>query len=151
MAENDKELRWTVILDWLNIVSMLNLSKVNQISEIKKLKALRRITKTYGSEKLITFEPDYLEEIVVKELRELMKKELLLMAKKEKERIENLKNRVMPFKGGGVFKLDPKDLKEFNGDPEKLLKHLYKKFRQGEEDKDDDKKEYKEDNDFYFI
>ena len=151
MTENDKELRWTVILDWLNIVSKLNLSNINQISEIKKLKALRRITKIYGSEKLITLEPENLEEIVVKELKELMKKELALLARKEKERIENLQSKVMPFRGGGVFKLDPKDLKQFNGDPEKLLKHLYKKFREKEEDKAEDKKEYKEDNDFYFI
>ena len=84
MAENEKELRWTIKLDWSNIVIMLKLNSINQISELKKGKAIRRLTKMYGPEKLMEFEPEHLDDLVVNELKNLMKKELSLNAKKQK-------------------------------------------------------------------
>ncbi|GAH08700.1 unnamed protein product, partial [marine sediment metagenome] len=66
----------------------------------------------------------------------------------------NLHSSLVNFPGG-IIKLDPRDLKNFKGDPEDMLKYLYKKFlgdSSKEDDKDDDKKDkYKEDRDHYYI
>jgi hypothetical protein len=153
MAEEEKDFLWTVKLDWLNILSRLNLSNINQISEFKKIKAIRKLTRVYGSEKLIAFEPEYLEDLVIEELKELMKKELSMNAKKQ-ERIEKeIRSKVIPFQRGGIIKIDPRDLKDFKGDENDLLKYLKKKFLGGgdDDDKDDDKDKYKEDNTGYYI
>ncbi|MHA2127515.1 MAG: hypothetical protein ACXABO_15095 [Promethearchaeota archaeon] len=152
MTENEKDLRWTVKLDWLNILSMLKLQNINQISEFKKVKAIRRLTRIYGSDKLMSSEPEYLENLVIKELKEIMKKELALNAKKL-ERIEKeIRSKVIPFKRGGIIKIDPRDLKDFKGDPEEMLKYFYKKFLgDKDDDKDDDKDKYKEDSTGYYI
>jgi len=152
MSEDEKEFLWTVKLDWLNIISILNLNNINQISEFKKMKAIRRLTRIYGSEKLMSFEPEYLEDLVVNELKELMKKELTMNAKKQ-ERIEReIRSKVIPFQKGGIIKIDPRDLKDFKGDENDLLKYLYKKFLgDKDDDKDDDKDKYKEDNTGYYI
>ncbi|MFW9878407.1 MAG: hypothetical protein ACFFG0_35440 [Candidatus Thorarchaeota archaeon] len=152
MAEDEKEFLWTVKLDWLNITSLLNLNNINQISEFKKMKAIRRINKDYGSENLMSFEPEYLEKLVAEELKELMKKELLINAKKQ-ERIEReIRSKVIPFQKGGIIKIDPRDLKDFKGDENDLLKYLYKKFLgDDDDDKDDEKDKYKEDNTGYYI
>jgi hypothetical protein len=154
--ENDKkEFSWTIKLDWLNILSMLNLESISQIPEIKKEKAIKRITKFYGLESLSEFEPSYLDKLVVNELKELMKKELLLNERKRKEAQKNLQKNIIPMKHGGIIRLDPKDLKDFKdmeGDPEKMLKYFYKKLLgRDDDDKDDDKDKYKEDNTHYYI
>ncbi|MFW9873731.1 MAG: hypothetical protein ACFFG0_11555 [Candidatus Thorarchaeota archaeon] len=152
MAEDEKEFLWTVKLDWLNIISILNLTGINQISEFKKMKAIRRLNRDYGSEKLMSFEPEYLENLVADELKELMKKELSMNAKKQ-ERIEReIRSKVIPFQRGGIIKIDPRDLKDFKGDENDLLKYLYKKFLgDDDDDKDDDNDRYKEDNTGYYI
>jgi len=153
MVEDEKDLRWTVKLDWFNIVNMLKLDNINQITEPKKGKAIRRLTRIHGPEKLMAFEPGQLEDLVVNELKVLMKKELLLNEKKQKEMERNLRNKVIPLKRGGIIKLDPRDLKNFKGDPEDMLKYLYKKFlgEDKDDDKDDDKDKYKEDRNHYYI
>jgi len=153
MVEDEKDCRWTVKLDWFNIVFMLKLDNINQITELKKGKAIRRLTKIHGSEKLMAFEPGHLEDLVVNELKVLMKKELLLNEKKQKEMKRNLRNKVIPLKRGGIIKLDPRDLKNFKGDPEDMLKYLYKKFlgEDKDDDKDDDKDKYQEDRNHYYI
>ena len=153
MAENEKELRWTIKLDWYNIVIMLKLNSINQISELKKGKAIRRLTKMYGPEKLMEFEPEHLDDLVVNELKNLMKKELSLNAKKQKEMERNLRNKMIPFKQGGIIKIDPRDLKDFKGDPEDMLKYLYKKFLgdNKDDDKDDDNDKNNEDRNHYYI
>ncbi|MFX0088123.1 MAG: hypothetical protein ACFFAU_20890, partial [Candidatus Hodarchaeota archaeon] len=90
--------------------------------------------------------------LVVNELKELMKKELSINAKKQADRERELRSKVIPFKKGGIIKLDPRDLKDFNGDENELLKYFYKKFLGGDDDdKDDDKDKYKEDNTGYYI
>ncbi len=152
MEEDNKQFCWTTKLDWLNILSMLNLESISQIPEFKKDKAIRRITKFYGTEALMEFEPSYLDKLVVNELQELMKKELLLNARKQ-ERIEkDLRNKIIPMKRGGIIRLDPSDLKDFKGDPKEMLKYFYKKFLgKDDDDNDDDKDNYKEDNTGYYI
>ncbi len=151
MAEDEKDFRWTVKLDWFNIVLLLKLDNINQIPEPKKGKAIRKLTKINGQEKLMTFEPEHLDNLIVNELKVLMKKELLLNEKKQKEMERNLRNKVIPFKKGGIIKIDPRDLKDFKGDPEDMLKYLYKKFLgdNKDDDKDDDKDN--EDRNHYYI
>ena len=153
MADVEKELLWKVKLVWLNIISILNLNNINQISEFKKMKAIRRLTRDYGSEKLMSFEPEYLENLVVNELKELMKKELTMNAKKQERIKREMRSKVMPFQRGGIIKIDPRDLKDFKGDENDLLKYLYKKFlgNHDDDDKDDEKDKYKEDNTGYYI
>jgi len=59
------------------------------------------------------------------------------------------------MKRGGIIRIDPrefKDLKDLDGDPEKMLKYFYKKFLGKEDDdKDDDKDKYREDDTGYYI
>jgi len=152
MAENDNDFSWTIKLDWLNILNLLKLERINQISEFKKERAIKRVTKIYGTKTLLDFEPERLDTLVANELKELMKKELALNTK-EKERLEKeIRSRVIPFKKGGIIRIDPRDLKDFNGDPEKMLKYFYKKFLgDDDEDKDDDRDKQKEDNTGYYI
>ena len=152
MEEDEKEFCWTIKLDWLNILSMLNLQSISQIPEFKKEKAIKRISKFYSTEALMEFEPSYLDKLVVNELKELMKKELLLNQKRQ-ERIEkNLRNKIIPMKSGGIIRIDPQDLKDFKGDPEEMLKYFYKKFLGKDDDEnDDDKDKVKEDNTGYYI
>jgi hypothetical protein len=153
MAEDKKDFRWLIKLDWLNIVFMLKLDSINQITELKKGKAIRRLTKMFGTEKLMAFEPEYLENLVVTELKDLMRKELFLNEKRQKEMERDLRNKILPFKRGGIIKLDPRDLKDFKGNPEDMLKYLYKKFLgdDKDDDKDEDKDKYKEDRNHYYI
>ena len=152
MVENDKELCWTIKLDWLNILNLLDLTNITQIPEFKKEKAIRKVTRIYGTENLMEFEPEYLDELVVNELEELMKKELDLH-KRNQEKIEReIRNKIIPLKSGGIIKIDPRDLKDFKGDPEEMLKYFYKKFLgKDDDDKDDDKDKYNEDNTGYYI
>jgi hypothetical protein len=152
MDEDNKQFIWTTKLDWLNIISTLRLESISQIPEFKRDKAIKRITKFYSTEALLEFEPNYLDKLVVNELKELMKKELILHAKKQ-ERIEKqLRNKIIPFNKGGIIKIDPRDLKDFKGDPEEMLKNLYKKLLgDDDDDNDDDKDKYKEDNTQYYI
>ncbi|MFW9867347.1 MAG: hypothetical protein ACFFEN_14725 [Candidatus Thorarchaeota archaeon] len=144
MAEDDKESRWTIKLDWLNILSMLNLDNINQITESKKTRAIKKLTSIYGFEKLMTFEPDYIEKLMVKELKEIMKKELALNARKKEKLEREMRNRIIPLKRGGILKIDPKDSEE-------MLKYLKKFLGDNDDDNDDDKDKYKEDNTGYYI
>ena len=150
MTNNEEKLSWTVKLDWLNILSMLRLVSINKIPEFKREKAVRRVSKTYDIQTLMECEPETLDKFVVNELRDLMKKELLQNVKNQ-ERIEKqMRNRFIPMKKGGIIRLDPRDLKDFKGDPEEMLKYFYKKFL-GEGGDDDDKDDDREDNTGYYI
>jgi hypothetical protein len=152
MEEDNKDLIWATKLDWLNILSMLNLESISQIPKFKKEKALKRITKFYGSEALLEFEPEYLDKLVVNELQELMKKELLLNERKQERMEKELRDKIIPFKRGSIIKIDPRDLKDFKGDPEDMLKYFYKKFLgKDDDDNDDDNDSYNEDNTHYYI
>ena len=63
-----------------------------------------------------------------------------------------MRDKIIPLKRGGIIKIDPRDLKDFKGDPEDVLKYFYKKFLgKDDDDKDDEKDNYKEDNTGYYI
>jgi len=152
MEEDNKDYSWSTKLDWLNILSFLNLESISQVPEYKKDKAIKRITKFYGPEALMEFEPSYLDKLVTNELKELMKKELLLNARRQEKIEKDLRDKIIPLKRGGIIKIDPRDLKDFKGDPEDVLKYFYKKFLgEDDDDKDDEKDNYKEDNTGYYI
>ncbi len=152
MEDDNKLLSWAVKLDWLNILSKLNLESISQIPKFKKEKALKRITKFYGPEALLDFEPNYLDNLVINELKDLMKKELLLNERKQQKMEKELREKVVPLKRGSIIKIDPRDLKDFKGDPEDMLKYFYKKFLgKDDDDSDDDNDNYKEDNTHYYI
>ncbi|MFW9901352.1 MAG: hypothetical protein ACFFDY_08690 [Candidatus Thorarchaeota archaeon] len=152
MEEDNKDYTWSTKLDWLNILSFLNLESISQVPEYKKDKAIKRITKFYGPEALMEFEPSYLDKLVTNELKELMKKELLLNARRQEKIEKDLRDKIIPLKRGGIIKIDPRDLKDFKGDPEDVLKYFYKKFLgEDDDDKDDEKDNYKEDNTGYYI
>ncbi|MHA2391174.1 MAG: hypothetical protein ACXAEX_04325 [Promethearchaeota archaeon] len=144
MAENDKNFLWTVKLDWLYIISKLNLNNINQIPEFKKAKAIRRLTRIYGSEKLMDFEPEYLENLVVNELKEILKKELSLNARKQREMEQKVREKVMPFKNGRIINIDPREL------PEEVRKY-FKRFMGDDDEEDKDEDKYKEDRKSYYI
>lgn len=153
---SEKEFSWTIKLDWLNILNLLSLNSINQISEIKREKAIKRLTKTLGNNKLLEFEGDVLDKLVADELKELMKKELSLKSKRE-ERIEReMRSKFVPFKQGGIIKIDPRDFKDIdpNADPEDIIKAFYKKMmgkHDDDDENDDDKNKYTEDSTGYYI
>jgi len=74
---------WALQLDWLNIVSILRLDSIEQIPETKRERAIKRISKLYGAESLLSFQPSELDELVANYLRELMRKELIMHARRK--------------------------------------------------------------------
>jgi len=151
----EKEHFWTAKLDWLNILRKLKLDSINQIQEFKREKAIKKITKTYSIDTLLNLEPEELDRIVVTELKELMRKELTLNARRKERIKKEMQNRFVPFKNGGIIKIDPNDFKDLDLDgknPEEILKKIAKKFLKDDEDESDDEtKNYKEDNTGYYI
>ncbi|MFX0177757.1 MAG: hypothetical protein ACFE85_16205 [Candidatus Hodarchaeota archaeon] len=150
MSDNEV---WSYQLDWLNIIKLLGLKSIEQIPEFKKQKAVKKVTRLYGSELLLTFKPTELDELVADELRELMRKELISYQRRQ-ERIEKERRaKVMPFKKGGIIGINMSDLDiDPNADPEEILKYLTKKFLKGDDDdKDDDKDRIDEDKTGYYI
>lgn len=149
-----EEEAWTHQLDWLNIINILGLKSIKQIPESKKDKALKKLTKLYGVEMLLNLTPEELDELVADQLRELMKKELTLNAKRQEKMEREFKTKAIPFKNGGIIPINLNDLKDFDPDmdPEEILKFLSKKFlNDDDEDKDDDKDRYDDDKSFYYI
>ena len=112
----ESEYSWTVKLDWLNILNLLQIDSIKQISEAKREKAIKKITKTFGKETLLELEPSELDNLVVDELRESMKKELAIYERRKKRMEQEIRNKVIPFKQGGIIKIDPRDLKDLNID-----------------------------------
>lgn len=153
---SEKNSFWSVKLDWLNILQLLKLESINQIPEFKREKAIKKVTKTYDIDTLMEMDPIDLDKLVVHELRELMRKELNNIRARKKERLEQ-QSKFVPFKNGGVFKINPRDFKDLdidpeNADPEEILKQIAKKLmKDDDDDSDDDKKKYKEDNTGYYI
>ena len=153
---SEKDTYWSVKLDWLSILQILKLESINQIPEFKREKAIKKVTKTYDIDTLMEMDPIELDKLVVHELRELMRKELNNIKARKKERLEQ-QSKFVPFKNGGVFKINPRDFKDLdidpeNADPEEILKQIAKKLmKDDDDDSDDDKKKYKEDNTGYYI
>ncbi len=151
---SEKDICWTVKLDWLNILRLLRLVSINQIQELKREKAIKKITKTFGTEVLLDLQPEELDKLVVNELRELMHKELSMNARKKERMEKEMRRRFVPFKNGGIIKINPRDFKDLDLDaePEDIIKQLAKKFlKDDDDDSEDDKNNYKEDSTGYYI
>ena len=141
---------WALQLDWLNIVSILGLDTIDQILESKKERAIRKITKDYGSELLLSFNPSELDELVANELRDLMKKEIASHARR-KERQERQMRAMAPFRNPGVMRIDMNEIKDMN--PEELMKFFSNRLMGKKDDDEDDEEDdtYSEDKDSYYI
>jgi hypothetical protein len=154
---SEKDSFWSMKLDWLNILNSLKLDSINQIPEFKREKAIKKVTKIYDIDTLMELDPIELDKLVVHELRELMRKELGINARKKQQLEQEMQSKFVPFKNGGVFKINPQDFKDLdidpeNADPEEILKQIAKKLmKDDDDDSDDDKKKYKEDNTGYYI
>jgi hypothetical protein len=142
---------WALQLDWLNIVTILELDTINQIPESKKERVIRKITKLYGSELLLSFDPSELDELVANELRNLMKKEISSHARLKEKQQKQMRAKMAPFRTPGVMRIDMNEIKDMN--PEELMKffsnRLMGKKDDDEEDEDNDK--YSEDKNSYYI
>ena len=153
---SEKDSFWSMKLDWLNILNSLKLDSINQIPEFKREKAVRRVTKTYDIDTLMELDPIELDKLVVHELRELMRKELGINARKKEQLEQEMQSKFVPFSNGGVFKINPQDFKDLdidpeNADPEEILKQIAKKLMKDDDGDSDDEKKYKEDNTGYYI
>jgi len=153
---SEKEYIWTIKLDWLSILHQLGLESIHQIPEEKRDKAIKKLTKTFGTHTLLDLEPSELDTLVLDELKELMKKELLIRQKNQEKLQQEMRSKFVPFKQGGIIKIDPRDFKDLDVDsdnPEDFLKALYKKLmgENDSDDEDDDNDSYQEDSTGYYI
>ncbi|MFO8019900.1 MAG: hypothetical protein R6U96_14845 [Promethearchaeia archaeon] len=156
-----ENLRWTIKLDWSNIVSLIGLDSLSEIPEDKRMDALESITERFGTRQLLNFDPpEELDELVAEELKKLMKKELNEKHKKAKRMKKKFKGRMVPMKNGGIFKFNINDFKDLdldpNQDPKDLIRSLYKKLMTDadeDDDGDDDDKDsqVREDRTGYYI
>ncbi|MHA1104203.1 MAG: hypothetical protein ACTSPN_00515 [Promethearchaeota archaeon] len=137
MSESDI---WSFQLDWLNIISLLGFDSINQIPEPKKLKALKKITKLYGTEMLLTLKPSELDELVTDELKTLLKRELMDDARQKAKIEREIRNKMLPFKKGKVIGINMSDLRDLdpNADMEEIMKYFSKKFLNNKEDEEND-------------
>ena len=142
---------WAYQLDWLNIVSILRLDIIDQIPEVKRERVIKRITKLYGSESLLSFKPSELDELVANDLRELMKKELVMHARQKQKIEKQMKAKMSPLKNPGVIGIDMNEIKDMN--PDELMKFFSNKLmgKKDDDDQDDDNDKYNEDKNSYYI
>ena len=142
---------WVLMLDWSSIVSFLQLDTFDEIPETKRERVIKKISKLYGQETLLTFKPSELDELVANELRELMKKEIATHAR-EREKLERqMKAKMAPFKNQGVMRIDMNEIKDM--DPDELMKFFSNKImgKKNDDDQDDDNDKYSEDKNSYYI
>jgi hypothetical protein len=142
---------WALQLDWLNIVSILRLDTIDQIPETKRERVIKKISKLYGEESLLSFKPSELDELVANELREIMKKEIILHARQKEKLQRQMKARMGPFNNQGVMRIDMNEIKDMN--PEELMKFFSNKLmgKKDDDDQDDDNDKYSEDKNSYYI
>ena len=67
---------WVYQLDWSNIITILGLDKMEQIPEDKRIRVTKKLSKLYGSESMLSFKPQELDELVASELKNLMEKRI---------------------------------------------------------------------------
>ncbi len=142
---------WAYQLDWLNIVFILRLDSIEQIPETKRDRVVKRISKLYGAESLLSFKPSELDELVANDLRELMKKELIMHARRKEKIAKQMKAKMSPFKNPGVIGIDMNEIKDMN--PDELMKFFSNKLmgKKKDDDQDDDNDKYSEDKHSYYI
>lgn len=139
MSESDI---WSFQLDWLNIIKLLGFHSIDQIPEPKKLKALKKITKLYGPELLLTLKPSELDELVADELKTLLKRELMDDARQQEKIEREIRHKILPLKRGKIVGINMNDLRDLdpNADMEEIMKYFSKKFLndEGDDESDDD-------------
>lgn len=137
MSESDI---WSFQLDWLNIIKLLGFHSVLQIPETKKQKALKKITKLYGTEVLLTLQPNELDELVADELKILLKRELIENARQKEKLERKIHQKILPLKKGKIIGININDLRDLdpNADMEEIMKFFSKKFLNNEDDDDKD-------------
>jgi len=147
MPENEA---WAYQLDWLNIITILGLDTIDQIPEDKKNSVIKKLSKLYSPESLLSFIPQELDELVASELKNLMEKELRSHAK-QKEKIEKqMKARMPSLKQPGVIPIDMNDIKDLPDEIKKMFSKMFMR-NEGDDDNDDDSDKYSEDKNSYYI
>ena len=141
---------WVYHLDWSNIITILGLDKMEQIPEDKRNKVTKKLSKLYGSESMLSFNPQELDELVASELKNLMEKELRSHAKQKEKMEKQMRARMPSLKRPGVIPIDMNDIKDL---PDEIKKMFSKMFMQneGDDDSDDDSDKYSEDKNSYYI
>lgn len=134
-----KKFIWTIKLDWLNIVNKLGLSSIHQIKELTQTIALENLNEKYGSEQLLTFECQELEDLVFKELEILLKKQRSSSKKSGKKTKK-------PRSPSDMF---PSNVIKIRGSS-KLAKELMRAMEEMQ-DHDDEDDDVREDNTGYYI
>ena len=148
---------WAYQLNWLNIVSILRLDKYDDIPEAKRERAVKRISKLYGAESLLSFQPSELDELVANDLRELMKRELQMHARNKDKIAKQMKAEMSPLKNPGVIGIDVNEIKDMNFDElKKYFSNKYNLMRKKDDkdqndDTDTDTDKYSEDKNSYYI
>ncbi len=141
---------WALLLDWSNILSILGLDVIDQIPEFKKERVIKKISKLYGEESLLSFKPNELDELVANELRELMRKELMTHARQKEKLERQMKAKMSPFKNQGVMRIDMNDIKNM---PDELKDFFTRQLtgKKPDSDQEDDDDKYSEDKNSYYI
>ena len=146
---------WSFQLDWLNIIKLLGFHSIQQIPETKKLKALKKITKLYGTELLLTLKPNELDELVADELKILLKRELIEDARQKEKLEREIQQKILPLKKGKIVGINMSDLRDLdpNADMEEIMKYFSKKVLNNEDDdeKDDEPGDIDEDKTGIYI
>ena len=114
---------WAYQLDWLNIIHLMGLDSIYQIPEHKREKVVKKLTKLYDIELLLSFTPSELDELVANELNILMKKELILHERQKKRIEKQLRSKMGPLRQG-IIPIDMNDLKDL--DPKDIMKFFSK-------------------------
>ena len=141
---------WAYQLDWLNIIHLMGLDSIYQIPEHKREKVVKKLTKLYDTELLLSFTPSELDELVANELNILMKKELILHERQKKRIEKQLRSKMGPLRQG-IIPIDMNDLKDL--DPKDIMKFFSKKLmgKEDEDDNDDDNDTNVDDKTGYYI
>ena len=141
---------WAYQLDWLNIIHLMGLDSIYQIPEHKREKVVKKLTKQYDTELLLSFTPSELDELVANELNILMKKELILHERQKKRIEKQLRSKMGPLRQG-IIPIDMNDLKDL--DPKDIMKFFSKKLmgKEDEDDNDDDNDTNVDDKTGYYI
>ncbi len=141
---------WACQLNWLNIIHLMGLDSIYQIPELKREKVVKKLTKLYDTELLLSFTPNELDELVANELNILMKKELILHDRQKKKIEKQLKSQMGPLRKG-IIPIDMNDLKDL--DPKDIMKFFSKKLmgKEDEDDNEDDNDKNVDDNTGYYI
>lgn len=145
---------WAFQLDWLNIVTILGFDTINQIPEDKKDSVIKKITKLYSTESLLSFLPQELDELVASELKNLMEKEIRVHARQKEKMQKQIRNRMPTANRPGVIGIDMNDLKDLPDEVKKMFSKMFMQ-KQGDDENndesDDESDDYGEDKNSYYI